>query len=95
MDWLEQELKTALSREGPPAGFAERVIREAGLRAGRPVYRWPRWLAAAAAVVLVAGGGLGYRQYQGEVAKERVMHAFRIASVQINRIQTHVREVAR
>ena len=95
MDWLERELKTALGRERPPADFAERVIREAGLRARRPVYHWPRWLAAAAAVMLVAGAGLGYRQYQGEVAKERVMRAFRIASVQISRIQTHVREVAR
>jgi hypothetical protein len=96
MDWLERELKNALGREDPPADFAARVIREAGLKAGRrPVYHWPRWLAAAAVVVLVAGAGLGYRQYRGEVAKERVMLAFRIASVQVNRIQTHVREVAR
>ena len=95
MDWLEQELKTALGREDPPADFARRVIRKAGSRARRPVYHWPRWLAAAAAVVLVTGAGLGYRQYEGEVAKERVMRAFRIASAQVNRIQMHVREVAR
>jgi hypothetical protein len=93
MDWLEQELKTALGRKDPPAGFAERVIRQAA--GGRAAYRWSRWLAAAAAVVLVAGAGMGYRQYRGEVARERVMQAFRIASVKVNHIQTHVREAAR
>jgi hypothetical protein len=91
MDWLEQELQSALGRKDPPADFAGRVIR----RAARPVNPWPRWLAAAAAVVLMAGAGLGYRQYRGEVAKERVMQAFRIASVKVNRIQTQVREAAR
>jgi hypothetical protein len=90
MDWLEQELKAALARKDPPADFAARVIR----RTGRPVYHWPRWLAAAA-VVMVAGAGLGYRQYRGEVAREQVMQAFRIASVKVNQIQAHVREVAR
>jgi hypothetical protein len=88
MDWLEQELKGALSRKEPPADFAGRVMR----RAERPVYQWPRWLAAAAAVVLFAGAGLGYRQYRGEMAKEQVMQAFRIASVKVNQIQTHVLE---
>jgi hypothetical protein len=88
MDWLEQELKGALSRKEPPSDFARRVTR----RAERPVYQWPRWLAAAAAVVLFAGAGLGYRQYRGEMAKEQVMQAFRIASVKVNQIQTHVLE---
>jgi hypothetical protein len=88
MDWLEQELKDALARKDPPADFASRVVQ----RAGRAVYRWPRWLAAAAAVVVLAGGGLGYRQYRGEMAKEQVMRALQIASVKVNRIQTQVRE---
>jgi hypothetical protein len=88
MDWLEQELKDALTRKDPPADFASRVVR----RAGRPVYRWPRWLAAAAAVVVLAGAGLGYRQYRGEMAKEQVMRAFQIASVKVNRIRMQVRE---
>ena len=90
MDWLDQELKDALARKDPPADFASRVVR----RAERPVvvYRWPRWLAAAAAVIVLAGAGLGYRQYRGEMAKEQVMRAFQIASVKVNHIQTHVRE---
>jgi len=92
MDWLEQELLGALARKDPPADFAERVLERAARPPERRVYEWPRWLAAAAAVVVLAGMGLGYRQYRGEVAKEQVMQAFKIASVKVNRIQTHVRE---
>jgi hypothetical protein len=93
MDWLEQELKGALARKDPSEDFASRVMR----RAERPavVYRWPRWLAAAAAVIVLAGAGLGYREYRGEMAKEQVMRAFQIASVKVNRIQTQVREVGK
>jgi hypothetical protein len=87
MDWLEQELKTALGREQPSADFAGRVT-----RAAKRARQWPRWLAAAAAVAVIAGAGMGYRQHQGEVAKEQVMQAFKIAAVQVNRIQTRVRE---
>ena len=86
MDWLERELKGALSREEPPVDFAARVLRR--------VYRWPRWLAAAAVIVL-AGAGLGYRQYRGEMAKEQVMQAFKITSVKVNRIQSAVEGVGK
>ena len=91
MDWLEKELQTALGREDPPADFAERAIRRAERRAAP---QWPRWLAAAAVVVLTTGAGLGYRQYRGEAAKEQVMQAFKIASAKVNHIQTQVREIA-
>ena len=94
MDWLEQELKDALARKDPPADFAERVLRRAE-RPVTPVYRFPRWLAAAAAVVVLAGTGLGYRQYRGEMAKEQVMQAFKIASVKVNRIQSAVEGVGK
>jgi len=89
MEWLEQELKAALARRDAPDGFAERVAR----RASRPVA--PRWFAAAAAVLVLAGAGLGYRQYRGEMAKEQVMRAFQIASQKVNRIQTQVQEAGR
>jgi hypothetical protein len=94
MDWLERELKGALAREEPPADFASRVLRRAS-EPVRPVYLWPRWLAAAAAVIVLAGAGLGYRQYRGEMAKEQVMQAFKIASVKVNRIQTKVEGVGK
>jgi hypothetical protein len=89
MDWLERELKGALTREEPSADFASRVLRRTS-EPVRPVYRWPQWLAAAAAVIVLAGAGLGYRQYRGEMAKEQVMQAFKITSVKVNRIQTAV-----
>jgi hypothetical protein len=96
MDWLEQELQSALGRKDPPADFAGRVMGQAGREAGKPPARpWPRWLAAAAAVMLIAGAGLRYRQYRGEVAREQVMQAFRIASVKVSHIQTQVRGAAR
>jgi len=95
MDWLERELKGALSREEPPADFASRVLQRAERPERRPVYRWPRWLAAAAAVIVLAGAGLGYRQYRGEMAKEQVMQAFKITSVKVNRIQAVVEGVGK
>ena len=84
-------MQEALARKDAPADFAARVMR----RAERPVYRFPRWLAAAAAVIVLAGAGLGYRQHRGEVAKEQVMLAFKIASVKVNRIQTQVQEAGK
>jgi hypothetical protein len=91
MEWLERELKEALARKEPPADFASRVV----LRAERPVYQFPRWLAAAAAVIVLAGAGLGYRQYRGEMAKDQLLQAFKIASVKVNHIQTQVQEAAK
>ena len=76
----------------PPVDFAARVLRRAEMPV-RPVYRWPRWLAAA--VIVLAGAGLGYRQYRGEMAKEQVMQAFKITSVKVNRIQSAVEGVGK
>ena len=95
MDWLEQELKQALDRKEPSPDFAERVRRRTrgdGFRAAL----WPqRWLAAGAAVLVLAGAGLGYRQYQGNLAKQQVMLAFRIAGAKVNYIQMQVKERTR
>lgn len=87
MDWLEQELKRALERKDPGPQFAARV--SAGARR-RPA---PRWLAVAASVIVLAGGGLGYRQYQGVRAKEQVLTALRLAGEKLNRVQDRVMEV--
>jgi hypothetical protein len=91
MDWLEQELKEALQRKAPPPEFAERVQRAARGDGFRQAM-WPRrWLAAAAAILVIAGAGYGYRRHQGNVARQQVMLAFRIAGAQANHIQAHVR----
>jgi hypothetical protein len=93
MDDLEEQLRRAFAPQLPPEGFADRVIARAGagprIISGR--HSVPRWLAAAAAVLaIVAGGGYGYRQRQGEIAKREVLLAFRIASVKLSHIQTQV-----
>jgi hypothetical protein len=92
MDRLEESLKCALARKEPPPGFAGRVAARAA--AGPAARRhMPRWAAAAAVVVAMVGGGLAYRQHQGEVAKEQVMTAMKITAVKLHRIQAHVQEV--
>lgn len=98
MDWLEEELKRALARQEPAPGFAARVGagrtgRPGGYPAGGPFVR--RWLAVAASVIVLAGGGAGYRRHQGIQAKEQVMTAVRIAGGKLSRVQSHVREVGR
>jgi hypothetical protein len=99
---LERQLHSALSRKDPPASFAERV--EAAANRPRPTAPDPRlrssgprpvtrWLAAAASIVLLAGSGAIYRHHQGEAAKQQLMTAMKLTAVQLNHIQTHVREV--
>jgi uridylate kinase len=83
MDWLEQELADALARKEPAAGFDGRVRAR--------LHRGPRWLAAAAAVLVVVGGGEAWRQYRGELAKEQVMTAMRIAGSKLNRVQVQLK----
>jgi len=92
MDWLDQELKLALERKEPSPDFAARVIRRA---ARGPSHHMQRWLAAAAAVIVMTSAGLGYRHHQGEVAKDQVMLAFKITAVKVNHIQTHVKGAVR
>jgi len=93
MDRLEAELKQALSRKAPGDGFADRVARAASAEKRVVAFPTPRWaMAAAATVLLGVGGGLAYRQHQGEVAKEQVMQAMRITAVKLSHIQAHVRE---
>jgi len=95
MDWLERELRQALERKDPPPGFAGRVARAARLDNAAPkgrVVRMPlRWLPAAAAVLLIAGGA-AYREHRGQLAKQRVMLAVRITAGQLNHIQARLRE---
>jgi len=96
MDW-EEELKQALKRKEPSPDFAGRVVQAVAagrvvVEIRRPSHVVPRWLPVAAAVLVIAGGGAAYREYQGRVAKEQVMTAMRITAGKLNRIQTRVRE---
>ena len=92
MDWLEQELQSALERKEPSPDFAERVRRRTRGDGFRTAL-WPqRWLTAAAVMLVLAGAGAGYREYQGNQAKQQVMLAFRIAGAKVNYIQTQVKD---
>ncbi len=83
MDWLEQELAIALARKEPAAGFDSRVRAR--------WHRRPRWLAIAATLLVMTGAGEVWRQHQGQVAKEQVMTAMRIAGSKLNRVQMQLK----
>jgi hypothetical protein len=86
MDWLEEELKQALARKEPSADFDAHVRR-------RMVRTMPRWLAAAAAVIVLASGAGLYRHRQGEMAKEQLLQAMRITGEKLNVVQEHVQGI--
>ena len=83
MDWLEQELTQALARKEPAAGFDGRVRAR--------MHRRPQWLAIAATILVMIGAGEAWRQHQGELAKEQVMTAMRIAGSKLNRVQMQLK----
>ena len=83
MDWLEQELAIALARKEPAAGFDGRVRAR--------LHRRPRWLAIAATILVMIGAGEAWRQHQGQLAKEQVMTAMRIAGSKLNRVQLQLK----
>ena len=99
---LDTDLKRAMRRESPPAGFAERVMqrvedRQSCLSSSRqarlPVLHW--WRAAAATVTLAAvlGGYAVHRQREGERAREQVLRAMSIASEKVAYAQQQVRDI--
>jgi len=83
MDWLEQELAKTLSRKEPAAGFDGRVRAR--------MHRRPRWLAIAATILVMMGAGEAWRQHEGQLAKEQVMTAMRIAGSKLNRVQMQLK----
>jgi len=88
MDWLEEELKSALNRKEPSPGFEARV---AGAARHQKVVTMPRrWVAAAAAVIVLAGAGEAYRWHRGQETKEQLMLAMRITGGKLNRVQMQV-----
>lgn len=99
---MHDELRDALRRVDPPAGFADRVIERASRhptsrpsaassRQGPPVVRW----AIAAALVAAVGGGAWYRteerrRQEGEEAKRQVLLSLSIAGNKLRSIETKV-----
>jgi hypothetical protein len=108
MTYVDDQLRHALRRVEPPAGFAERVLQRsterdiAELTAGRRsrgrslgglMVRW----AVAAALVVAVTGGVWYRaelrrQAEGEAAKRQVLLGLRIASSKLQLVQLKVNQ---
>jgi hypothetical protein len=107
MNRLEEQLKKALQRVEPPAGFAERVLaRAAGEKREKKVHSraWLawfgvsglRWAAAYALCVALATSGIVYhreQQRKGEKAKEQLMLALRITSSKLQIVTESVQEL--
>ncbi len=100
---IEQELQNALRRKQPPPDFAGRVlarIEPTGLEAAHAApavapSHLRHWLAAAAAVALLATGGARYYTYQQTVAEaarvnEDIRLALQITSEKLAHVQRRV-----
>jgi hypothetical protein len=88
---IEVQLRRALKRQDPSAGFAERVIR----RAEGPKHSgWGTWAAAAAAVALVAAPvAYEYRkQQQAEEVREQAILALQITVEKLNAMQEKMQD---
>ena len=105
MSRFERDLRESLRRREPPEGFAEKMLALAR-ETEKPVRSnvFGRWVAVAAAVVLMAGGVAlvreQRRQAEGERAKEQLMVALRItgsklrlAQEKVSAIQKHTIEL--
>ena len=88
--WLEQELRQALSRKDPSPDFAARLTARANRRR---VLTMPRWMATAAALVVISGGVEAWRWHRGMEAKRELMEAMRLTAGKLNHIQAKVKEV--
>lgn len=101
---LDSRMRDALQSVEPPAGFARRVRarveREARARAersgggGPSASGWRAWMATAAAVLLLAAGGYGYRQYEERrdalAARSQVLLALQITSRALETVHRQV-----
>jgi hypothetical protein len=95
---MHDALRDALRRVEPPAGFAERVIKEVRLKpdttesvreSAQPALRF-RLAVAATLVAATIGGGLWYRadeQRRGEEAKRQVLLSLNIAGSKLRAIE--------
>lgn len=97
---LDHDLKNALRRQPPPAGFAARVmdrIERGEARTVRPRPFWWRAAAASVMLALVAGGYAVHeraeQQREGERAHAQVLQALHIAGEKVRYAQQEVREI--
>ena len=107
MNRLDEELKKALQRVEPPAGFAERVLAKAAAENREKTRSWPwfdwfgasglRWATACALCIAFATSGLIYHHEEhkrGEQVKAQLMLALRITSSKLQIATQNVRELS-
>ena len=103
---LEQELRRALRRESPPAGFADRVAARIAGTAAHPVQppakrhtRRGIWMALAASLAVAVSSGWMYEQHrtrvESEHAAEQVELALRIAGQTLVDVQGRLATISR
>lgn len=89
MSQFERDLRETLRHRNPPEGFAESVLKRARRSEARTTFG--RWLAVAALLVVMIGGGAlvwqQHRQAEGEKAKEQLMAGLRITGSKLRSVQ--------
>jgi hypothetical protein len=100
---FEEDLKQALRRQEPPAGFTTRLLArcaEEDAKAGSGLlglFSWRLGITTAVAALLLSGvGGTVWERHQREVrgmaAKRQLLLAMRIAGEKLQQVQERVNE---
>ena len=102
MKHLEDELREAMRREEPPAGFTNRVLAAASGTRTNPwtrIFGWSgvRWALAGAMCLMLAVAGIEYKQRRdeqerGEAAKAQLMQALRITADKLEFAQATIQK---
>jgi hypothetical protein len=109
MSHLEDQLKSALGRKEPAEDFTQRVLLGIARPAPRSwldelviLLRPPRlqWVAASFVILVVPFAALEYRRErqvraQGEMAKQQLMLAMKIAGAELHHAQQQVQRISR
>jgi hypothetical protein len=105
---IDKQLRDALSRCSPPAGFTDRVLARAAAQGKRPAWRpwlfrlgWPtlRWVTVPTlAAMLVTGVGYHFyelrkQEVEARVARDQVLLALRITGSKLKLAKEKVKKV--
>jgi hypothetical protein len=93
MDSFEEQLKQALTRTEPDPGFDARVAARLPSRDSSGRGHHLTWLRIAAAVLVMLAGGSMWRYHEGQIAKQQVLTALRLAGGELSRVQTQLRGI--
>jgi hypothetical protein len=94
---FENQLRGALRREEPSAGFAERVIALSMAQAQAPKRRsgWKLWAAVAAMLVAAPLLYERYQQRRAEEARDQAILALRITAEKLNVMRDKIQGATR